>query len=658
MSDSRTSVVVAGGVALTLATVSIVSSVSVGWTWSDYVDSYAFTNIVVGLALALCGVMIGWFRPRNRVGIIFVIAGLGHLVSGALAPLGALAVAADWPEPITRLMAAIFLAAWTLGLPSLFFLALLLFPDGRLPSLSWRPVAWLIIGVTVFTVATAVMYPHGPTPGASGAVSLFAWPGAPFPLFDAVNSIAAILVLVLVVASLIFRYVRGDEQTRQQLLWLILAVVAILLLNFQRWLTGDGPILLLLGTVFLPVAVAIGIVRYRLLDIRVVLSRTLLYGLLIAVVIAVYAGLVAVLALVVPADADRTVAIMAAVAVALMVNPLRLLLQRAIARTFYGARADLSATAQSVSETMDAAADLTGVLAAVRASLRLPRVAVVTPDGLELAADGSDTVDSPRVALPLAVGGEACGALMVTLRPGDRSLHTADRRALALVTPLLGMVLRERALIVDLRDARAETVEARETERQVLHRDLHDGLGPTLTSAALRIDAAGNVIDSDPTRARTVLAHARADVSSALTEVRRVVYGLRPIPLDEHGLIGALREHARHPAALDVEVTAEAALPELSPAVELAAYRVALEGIANANRHSSGSKVSVGVAADADVLEVTVRDDGNPPPKYRAGVGIRSLIDRVEELGGTVEVGPAPCGWEVEARLPLRSIRG
>lgn len=655
MNDSRTSVVVTGGVALTLAVVSISISVLVDWTWSDYVESYAFTNVVVGLALALCAVMIGWFRPRNRVGIIFMVAGLGHLVSGALAPLGALAVEADWPWPVTRVMAAVFLAAWTLGLPSLFFLALLLFPDGRLPSPAWRPVAWLIIGVTLFGVVTAVMNPYGPTPSEPGAVSLFAWPGAPFLVFDAVNSIAALAMLVLVVASLVFRYLRGGEQTRRQLLWLILAVVAMLLLNLQRWITGDGPILLLLSTVSLPIAVAIGIVRYRLLDIRVVLSRTLLYGLLIAVVIALYAGMVAVLTLVVPADADRTVALLVAVAVALAFNPLRLLLQRAIAHTFYGVRADPSATAQSVSETLDAAADLTGVLAALRNSLRLPRVTVVAPDGRELAEDGSDAADSPRVALPLTSGGEACGVLMVSLRPGDRSLHEADQRALALVTPLLGMVLRERALVNDLRDARAQTVESRERERKVLHRDLHDGLGPTLTSAALRIDAAGNILVSDPRRARTVLADARADVGSALTEVRLVVYGLRPIPLDEHGLIGALREHAEHPAALDVEVTAEDALLELSPAVELAAYRVALEGIANANRHSSGSKVTVGVAVDADALVVTVRDDGNPPSQYRTGVGIRSLIDRVEELGGTVAVGPAPCGWEVEARLPLRA---
>jgi len=245
----------------------------------------------------------------------------------------------------------------------------------------------------------------------------------------------------------------------------------------------------------------------------------------------------------------------------------------------------------------------------------------------------------------------------VTLRLGERTLHAEDRRALEMIAPLIGMVFRERALVDDLRDARAQTVEARENERHALHRDLHDGLGPTLTSAALRLDAAVNLVETDSTKARATLAHARSDVGDALTEVRRVVYGLRPIPLDEHGLIGALREQAEHPAALTVEVHASDTLPPLSPAVELAAYRVAVEGIANANRHSNGSTVTVdvGLAPGSEELLVTVRDNGLPPPDFRAGVGLHSLVDRVEELGGSVDVGPGGTGWTVDARLPLRA---
>jgi len=663
MTKAHLSIVVAGCVVLALATTSVVSTQIVGWTWREWVESYALTNLVVGLALAVCGVMIGWFRPRNLVGVLSLIAGMGHLVSAVSIPLCVLGITEGWPEPVTRLLAALFLAGWTLGLPGLFPIALLLFPSGRLPSPSWRPVAILLGGSALFGLLSALVTSEQLVPGEPGSVSLFAVPNAPIAVFEIVLVVVGFVSVLLVLASLILRYVTGDEQTRRQLLWLILALLAMFGLNLQRWATGDGPILLLLSIVFLPAAIAIAIVRYRLLDIRVVLSRTLLYGLLITVVIALYAGLVAAVTLVVPTEADRAVAIFAAVLVALAFNPLRILLQRAIARTFYGTRDDPGDTAHSVTSSINTAADLGGVLSALRASLRLPRVSVRAPEDRILASDGivassdDDSHDAPTVMLPLSSAGKDWGLMEVTLRPGERSLHAGDRRALEMVAPLIGMVLRERALVDDLRDARAQTVEARESERHALHRDLHDGLGPTLTSAALRLDAAGNLVDTDPAKARTALAHARSDVSDALREVRRVVYGLRPIPLDEHGLVGALREQAEHPAALTVEVHASDSLPPLSPAVELAAYRVAVEGIANANRHSTGSMVTVDVALapDAEELLVTVRDNGIPPSDFRAGVGLRSLIDRVEELGGSVDVGPAGSGWTVDARLPLRA---
>ncbi|CAN5128591.1 hypothetical protein BH09ACT3_BH09ACT3_05700 [soil metagenome] len=654
MAERRTAIVTAGCVAGALAVTSVAASIAADWTWAGYVSSYTFTNTVIGLALALCGVMIGWFRPRNPVGVVFLIAGLGHLISAALAPLSLLALEAGAPQPLTQLTAAVVLGAWWVGLPSLFMLALLLFPDGRLPSPRWRVAAWLIVVYTAFSVVLGVMDPVPTAPGEPASVSLFAAPAAPHALLGEINVVVSLAVVVLVVGSLILRYVRGDERMRRQLLWLILAALAMLVLNLQRWITGDGPVLLLLSTAFLPIAIAIAIVRYQLLDIRVVLSRALVYGVVIGVIIAIYAGLVATLTWSVPGAGDPTVAIVAAVTVALVFNPLRLFLQRVTARAFFGTRSDPGETAKTLNEQLRTTPDTVGVIAALRTSLRFPHLAVIGANGEEIASDGTPDPEARSVEIPLFGRGDRVGVLTVTLRPGEQVLHDADRRSLSLVAPLIGMVLREQSLAADLRAARAQTVEARESERQVLHRDLHDGLGPTLTSAALRIDAAQNVLDADAGRARAVLTHARADVSAALAEVRRVVYGLRPIPLDERGLVGALQEQAEHPAALEVEVTAEA-LPELSAATELAAYRVAIEGIANANRHSSGSRVVVDLAIEDQALRVTVVDDGIPAPGYQPGVGIRSITERVEELGGTVSVGPDAHGWRVCALLPLRA---
>lgn len=131
------------------------------------------------------------------------------------------------------------------------------------------------------------------------------------------------------------------------------------------------------------------------------------------------------------------------------------------------------------------------------------------------------------------------------------------------------------------------------------------------------------------------------------------MYGLRPIPLDERGLAGAIAEHAGQGAGLPVRVTVPETLPELSPAVELAAYRIALEGIANARRHSTGSAAEVVLAIEGGGLRVALRDNGSPAAGFRPGVGIRSVRDRAEELGGQAVVGPADGGWPVSAWLPM-----
>ena len=644
----RTGVVVALTGMAALVSASVIAAIVAGMSLDEWLSSYTASNLVVGVALAASGLFIAWFRPRHPVGVLLAVAGMAHLVSAAVAPIDLIGLDQGWPEWITRTLTTVYLGAWTLGLPSLFMLALLYYPDGRLLSPRWRwAVGYFAVAIAWVLVST-VIGPFEAIAGEPGSMSILAIAGLDPQTLDVVGLVVGFAVLPLAVASLIVRFVRGDARTRRQIMWLMLAILAIAVFNLQRFVTGDGPIVLLFSTVFVPIAIAIAIVREGLLDIRVVLSRTLVYGSVIAVVVALYAGLVAALTLVVPTDADRAVAVVAAVLVALLFNPLRLLAQRGIGRLFYGTRDDPAATAGRVGAAISADT-LDEVLRELRRALRMPRIAVQAGDRV-VAADGVDPEDAAHDSLPL--GPDA--VLVVTRRAGEARLHDADRRTLELLTPSLALVLREQRLVAELREARAQTAEARETERKALHRDLHDGLGPTLTSAALHLDAARNLVPAEPARAESMLTQARNDLGEALAEVRRVVYGLRPVALDGQGLAGALREQATHEAGLTVDLTM-GDLPELSPAVELVAYRVVVEAIANANRHSTGSRIDVALSENEGALQVTVRDDGNPPTSYRPGVGIHSLIDRCEELGGTVAVGPVATGWTVAARLPLRS---
>ena len=632
------------------AVVGVAASVLAGASWQDAVDGYVVTNLVVGVGYLASGAFIAWHRPGNRLALVMLIGGLGHLSTACFVPLWHLGVQAGWPEPVLRTIISLT-GGWSLGLGGLFPLMLLLFPDGRLPSRRWAPAAWITIVTTAYMFVEDLVSPV-PDYGVEASVSILALP-APLPAeVTAVVLMVGWPMVAVAIASLIVRYVRGDERTRRQVLWLIVAVIAMILFNAQRWITGDGPALFLLSFVFVPIAVAIAVVRYQLLDIRIVLRRALLYGIMIALVIAAYAGIVASLSLLVPPSADRLVAIVAALVVAFAFHPVRMLLQRAVSRAFYGTRGDAVATAAGL--RLGEADGLVDVLEQARVALRLPRLEVIV-DGRVTDAAGAAPPDAAAVDLPLVVRGDDVGALRVTLRAGERELDRRDERSLELVAGPLALILREQSLSEQLRGARAQTVEAREQERALLHRDLHDGLGPTLTSAAYRADAATNLLDVDSPRARELLGQARADVGSALAEVRRVVYGLRPIPLDELGLVGAVRERAAQGSGpVDVGIDVDP-LPELSPAVELAAYRIVIEALANVQRHSRATRADVRLSALDGHLVVVVDDDGVGGASRPPGVGIRSIIERAEELGGSAEAGRVgDAGWRVLARLPLR----
>jgi signal transduction histidine kinase len=207
--------------------------------------------------------------------------------------------------------------------------------------------------------------------------------------------------------------------------------------------------------------------------------------------------------------------------------------------------------------------------------------------------------------------------------------------------------------------ARERLVAAREEERRRLRRDLHDGLGPALAGAALKVEAAENLLGSDPSAASRLLDDARTEIQDAVADVRRLVYALRPPALDELGLVGALREQAERLGVgegVQVEVDAPERVDGLPAAVEVAAYRIALEAMTNVERHAEARMCLVRISANGE-LELEIADDGRGLPEdFHAGVGIASMRERAAELGGTCAVELLDGrGTRVHVRLPLRS---
>ncbi|GAA3635441.1 sensor histidine kinase [Microlunatus ginsengisoli] len=588
---------------------------------------YTITNLVIGVGYLVPAAVIAWHRPRNLLVLLLFVGGVGHLLAGIGVAGVAWGAAAGWSAWLIGICGLLLGIAWKFGMGPLFALLLLLFPDGRLPSRRWRWLVWASFG--------------------SLALALAGWFVAPDALImNLVVQLGDLAVTTAAIVSLVMRYRRGDEMVRGQILWLVLAVMVMLVLNVERAITGRGPELLLLSFVCIPVAIAIAIVRYQLLDIRLVVSRTLLYGLLIGAVLLGYVGLVALATAVLPADLATWGPVTSAIVVALALNPVRLGLQRLITQAFYGRRDNPEALAAAVGDVED----LAEVLERARTALRLPGLAVRSTGGLTIAGE---TRSGTQETLPLTIRGEELGHLIVTLRTGESRLHRQDAAALGMLAGPLALLLREQALADALRTSRAQVVRARESERSLLHRDLHDGLGPTLTNAAFRADAAANQLTTDPEAAATLLAEARVGIREALADVRRVVYGLRPLALEELGLVGAIREQASKAGRLPVSVSATSLGP-LPPAVELAAYRIATEAITNAQRHSTGSQVRVQLTSRGEQLELMVRDNGASRPAT-PGIGLRSITERADELSGRTEIVAGEDGWRVTVWIPCGS---
>ena len=471
---------------------------------------------------------------------------------------------------------------------------------------------------------------------------------------------------MLVLASLVVRYRRGGDVERRQLLWLLLAVLVVLAYAGVPWgIFGRGPVLGLLVIPLIPAAVTVAILRYQLLDIRLVVSRALVYGLLTAAAAGAYVGLVALLDALVRSRVSLDSAVVASVIVAVGFNPARVRLQRLIDRGLYGDRRDPVRAVSLVGERLagTGTAGLAGVLEALCDSLRLP-FAAVRFGTAEAAAHG--TAPELLHGISLSYDGARIGELIVGLRSGQRRLSPPDIAVLDLLAGPLAVALHATALSAALQQSRVSIVAAREEERRRLRRDLHDGLGPALTGIAFKADAARNALPAGPARASELLGALRADTTAAITDIRRLVYGLRPPALDDLGLIGSLRQQtdriAQRPDGSSVAVCLNTPepLPPLPAAVEVAAYRIITEAMTNAARHSGATRIDVWLAvADGDGLRIEVRDDGRVPgPGWQPGFGLTSMRERAAELGGTCQAGPDPAGGgRVIAALPLGENR-
>jgi signal transduction histidine kinase len=241
----------------------------------------------------------------------------------------------------------------------------------------------------------------------------------------------------------------------------------------------------------------------------------------------------------------------------------------------------------------------------------------------------------------------------ITVAPGRR-LRAEELRLLGDLGRHGGVAVQAALLTDALRAGRQRLVVAREEERRRLRRDLHDGVGPTLAGLTMQLGAVRPLVRSEPDAVAERLGHLQEAARGALDTVRRLSHGLRPPALDELGLAGALRQLADS-LGLPVRLPAEEP-PRLPAAVEVAVYLIAAEALHNVARHAGPCGVALELEVDAGEFVLAVRDSGPGVDASRpAGIGLTTMRERADELGGSVTVESAPDrGTTVTARLPLR----
>ena len=617
-----------------------------------------------GMFAAMGALLVGK-RPGNAVG--WVMSGAALLVvTGSTGDTYAAWVMTTWGRPDALAVLGAWLQSWYwLLLQFLVFEVLpLVFPDGRLPSRRWRAPAGVgalgVLGLVVLGMLTGTLtgqdvdYRIDNPIGVDGLAGVEQLPV--FPLMTA-------LFLVGVgtgVAAVVVRFRRSRGAERQQMKWFLYAAAQLALLPVSGLLPPlVGDLLFAWVVLTLPVAIAVAVLRYRLDGIDVVINRTLVYALLTTVVVGIYVLIVGYLGVALRREDDPLVSLIATGVVAVLFAPLRDRLQRGVGRLLYGQRAEpyaaLSLLGQRLEGTLVPDAVLPTIVTTVREELRLP-YAAITLDG-EVGASAGEPV--PRtVDVPLLYQNRTVGQLSLGLRAGEDGFSAADRRLLADLARQTGVAVSVVQLTADLQRSRERLVAAREEERRRLRRDLHDGLGAQLAGLTVQTGVLRGLIPRDPEAADALAAELRAELRTAIADIRRLVHGLRPPALDELGLVGALQRLAEGIGAegsgLRISVDVPTALPPLTAAVEVAAYRVAQEALTNVVRHADARTATVRLTVDPSALTVAVEDDGTGlPADVVAGVGLSSMRERTAEMGGTCAVERVPGGGtRVQVVLP------
>jgi signal transduction histidine kinase len=614
---------------------------------------------VTAVSSAAVGALLLVRQPRHPVGWCFAALAASMAVDAqaiAYGVWGALARPGSLPgAPVAALVSSVMFIQWNTFIGLICYLT----PTGRALSPRWAWCARVMVAAAVVWTIAALLS-DGPIEAPFQAVpNPWALPAGQ-GLIGVARGIAAVANTALVfagAASLVVRFRRAVGDERRQLLWMAVAAVPVpvfLGLTFAAAVANrDELVAVAVGgyLAVLPVAAALAIVKYRLYDVDRILSRTVAYVLVSAVLAAVYAVVAVLVAQGVGglARGSGLAAALAALAVVTAARPVYAAVQDAVDRRFARRRFEALQVVQRYVSAPSADRSPEQVL---RDALGDPALAVGywVPDRERWVTGGGHPAAPPAGAIPVERGGRSVARVAVDPARADDALVRAVLRAMAPELDNAGLRAAVALQLEEVRASRARITAAQLEERRRVERDLHDGAQQRLLALAAQLQAA--LLNGEPDRMRAALATGVAESRTAVRELRELANGLHPSVLSDGGLAAALDRLA---TGLPVRVHVAAPERRYPPPVEGTAWFVACEAVANAVKHAAAGRIDVTVRDGAGELHLEVTDDGcgGADP---AGRGLRGLADRVEAVGGRLVLSPSPGGGTtVRAVLPCGS---
>jgi signal transduction histidine kinase len=653
-----------------------------GTPWGlDAVASILESTVVCGL-----GILISLRRPTNALGIVFLTAGLGLALgsAGGYVAVHVLTIS-HGPLPVGRFAAWVTHATWPVPTTMLIIL-LLLFPTGAPLSGRWRGVviATCAAGGTLLllsaTLATAIWRTPFRDIGAPGA-ALHGTVRVALAIITFLFPLGIPPLILLAFVSLVLRFRRSVGEERLQLKWFTFAAAIVAVVFIVSNLSDRFRLASDLALLGLWAAIGVSMLKYRLYEIDVVINKTLVYGALAAFFTAVYVALVVGVGAAIGSSRNPFLTLVAAAVIAIAFNPARERAKRLADRLVYGERATPYEVLSEFSERMADTYALDDILPRmarvlsegtggtseiwlrVGSVLRLVARWPVEPSrsDLELAVIGDDVPPFPEAskATPVLHQGDLLGAITIVKPPND-PLRPAEDKLVDDLAGQAGLVLRNVRLnaellsrLEELRASRQRLVRAQDEERRKLERNIHDGAQQQLVALSVKLRLLGQLTDHDPEKAKALATELQAESADALENLRDLARGIYPPLLADQGLAAALESQARK-AAVPVTVESDG-VGRYAQEIEAAVYFCCLEALQNIAKYAEARAAIIRLSNGAETLTFEVADDGRgfDPASTGYGTGLQGMADRLDALGGTLEVRSSPgAGTTVVGRVP------